>query len=126
MAQITAHSTHGLFNASAIPLTKLAAAGKEVSFTADLSDCRDSVIALIDIPSGGTGSHTLVIKSCEGLADISIPLVAEKLNIVRFTTKGFKGDDGNASFKYITDNSSGIGALGISLCFVKYTPVIAH
>ena len=127
MAQnINSYKTNGLFKADSIEFSALLAAGTQQVFEADLSDCKDSIIALVNIPAGGTGNHSFVIQSCEGGKEITVPLVAEKINVVRFTTKGVKNANGIGKFKFITDNTAGVSGIGVSVCFIKHADVVNH
>ena len=127
MAQIiTAYNTNGLFKADVIALDAITESGAEVTLEADLTNCADSVIALIDVPAGGESEFVCIPDGENGKKEIAIPLTAGSLNIVRFTTMGIKNSDGTGRFKLVTDNSQGEDVTGFKICFVKYCTVLNH
>lgn len=127
MAQkITSISTHGLFTAGSITLNRILSTGNSLELTADLSDCKDSVIALVNIPSGVTGTHKLVFIGSENGKETEVELTTGTTNIIRFTTKGIKDSGGAGKFRYESDSTTGLSELNITIGFVKYSEVINH
>ena len=127
MAQnITSYISNGLFEAGKINLEYLNESGTTASISTDLSGCKDSVIAIVDIPTSSDGSHSFVFKSADGGKDIKVDLVPNKTNVIRFTTKGIKGKDGIGNFEFITDNGMGISNLAVKVGFIKCVDVVNH
>lgn len=116
--EINVLKSNGLFKTNAQAFTAITNGSMEF----DVSDTKDPLALLIDIPSGVTGSYTLKFPQ----KSKSISLEAEKLNVVHFTSKNMMSDDGKIRFTLSTTNSSEISNLNIKTAVVSYTAVINH
>lgn len=121
MAQITIDSTTstGLFSTNGASLKLINGNAQSVDIVTDANGCKDSIIALVDIPDGTENENIFTFKSCEANNDIKIKLINGKLNVIRFTTKGFKKPDGTVEFTLTTDNGIGFDAVSPKITFVK-------
>lgn len=125
---ITTYKSDGLFKAAGVELQKVTESSVAINLKADISDCQDSVLALIDVPSG---IPSKVILSCvgddeSGAAKRDILLENGKFNVIHLTTKGYKSADGTAKFVLSTEYAAGLTACNIKLSFLRYTPVVNH
>ncbi len=128
MAQttITPVNSTALFRADIGKFQLISGSGMTADIVCDLKDCKDAVIALIDISIGGEAVNTFVLKSAEGNKDTEIVLTNGKLNVVRFTTKGIKDADGLGHFQIATDNGMGLDGAGAKFALIKCVDVVNH
>ena len=123
MAQvITTTKANGVFEAAQINYYTLTSD----SFSADLTDEKDGITAIIEIPSSASGEFELVCLSAKGDELSTIPLVGKAANYIRLTTHGIKKNDGFGDFKIVSPSGAIVPAAGIKLGFIKYTPVVNH
>lgn len=119
---INSISTHGLFEAAQTNSYTLTSD----SFSADLRDAKDSVLAVIDIPSPVTDKFELICLSVDGDEYKRVPLVSKTINLIHLTTLGIKRSNGFGEFKIVSPSGAIVPAAGIKLYFVKYSPVVNH
>ena len=120
---ITTYTHKGLFNATEVPLVSLNASGSIQEFSFEIKGGKDPLTMLIDIPSTGSGEHTLFALTKNG-NEIPIALVPQRLNIVSLNSFGLADDDGIATFRYYTDNIDGIAMIGIKVAVIKHITVV--
>lgn len=123
---ITSYTSKGLFNADRMYFVNLKSNTSKAEFCTDLSDCRDSILAIVEIPSIGGGVFYLNIKSVDGGNDIAVKLLSEETNLVRITTKGIKDAEGLGHFEFTTDNGMSVTDNSIRVAFIKFIDVVNH
>ncbi|MBQ4316729.1 MAG: hypothetical protein IJC20_00630 [Clostridia bacterium] len=112
-------SSIGLFNGDKVTFGLLEDNAQTADFYANLSDCKDSIIAIIDIPPTVGGTFQLICKSADGNKDIIVPLVSEEPNVVRLTTLGIKGKDGNGHFTFVANSDAPISMILPKIAIIK-------
>lgn len=126
--KITTYKADGLFKAAGVVLQKVTDTAAYTTLEADISDCQDSVIALVNIPTGVTAKIMLSFLGNDTYSDKDTEVTLEngKLNVIHFTTQGIKRADGTAKFFMSSNNTSGLASHNITIAFLRYTPVINH
>ena len=109
----------GLFNGDKVTYSLLESDGQTADFNADLSDCKDSIIAIIDIPPTVCGTFQLICKSVNGNKDIVVPLVSEDVTVVRFTTLGIKDKDGFGHFTFVANSDAPVSMIQPKVAIIK-------
>lgn len=120
---VASYTLKGLFNSEAIPLIALNASENVQTFDTEIGGGKDPVTLIIDIPSTGSGVHKLICIGTNG-SEKEIPLTAAKLNITHITTHGLVDENGNAKFRYYTDNTDGIAMIGIKVSVIRHIQVV--
>lgn len=123
---ITSYTSKGLFNPVKINYTKLNSDLESAEFSTDLTNCKDSVIAIIDIPASIGGGFTFRLKSVSGGKDIVVDLISEVVNVVRFTTMDVKDADGFGHFVFTTDSGMTVNDHSVRVAFIKCLDVENH
>lgn len=125
---ITTYKADGLFKPCGVALQKVTDTALYTSLEADISDCRDSVIALINIPEGVTSKIMFSFIGNENNPEYKTEVRLEngKLNVIHFTTQAYKRADGTAKFFLTTDKMEGLASQNITLAFLSHIPVVNH
>ena len=123
---ISLNTSHGLYNSEIVNPGMLNTNAKTADFRADLSESKDSIIAIVDIPATLGGSFELRIKSCDGTADKVIKFQNEDRYIARFTTMGIKDKDGFAHFTFVADSDANISDIRPLIYLISCIDVVNH
>lgn len=123
---INTYTSKGLFVPYQVGNTLIKSDSEKASFYADLKDCKDSVVMFINIPAMAGGQFYITIKSTDGGKDKKITLLPEVNNVIRFTTKGTKDNDGFGHFELEVDNGMNVSQSNISVLILKTLDVENH
>lgn len=125
---ITTYKADGLLKPTGVALQKVSATSVYATLVADISDCKDSAVALIDVPSSVTGKIMFSFLGNEENADRKqeVRLVNGKLNVIHMDTHCYQRADGTAKFFISTDSMDGLASHNIKITFIRYTPVVNH
>ncbi len=121
---INNYTSKGLFNAVKVAQAPIKSNESSAQFYTDLTDCKDSVTMVVFIPAIMGGNFHLTFKSSEGGKDKVVKLFSEETNVVRFTTKGIKDENGFGHFEISVDNGMSITESNISVLCIKSIDVV--